>query len=431
MTKRKLLIGMIGLLGFGSAWAQESPNTLSLTLEQAQQYAVEHNYAMQNASLEVKKAEAAKWETLSSMLPQVKGSFDYSSMCGYEMNMQGFSIPMNPYGTIGITASVAVTAQQIMGTLMNNIAVKMSDINEKQTVQSTRSNVKNVYVSILAMQQTIGLLDSSLANLERLAKITNESVKVGAAEQVDADKLAVQVATLRNTRNNTERSLSMLCNSLLLQLGADVNTQIELTSKLKNILSIDNAVKLTTHSFDPANNYNYQLLQQNEKLSKDQLTLAWLSFTPTLSAFYQYSYKTYFGKDEGFNMTPPNMIGANISLPLFQSGTRMASIRKAKIDYQETLNNKQQAEDGLQVQYRQLCFDLINAVESYRIQKENLDVTRRVFNSTSEKYKYGRASSLEVTTASSDIISAQSSYIQAVMNVISAQVALEDMQCAQ
>jgi outer membrane protein TolC len=121
------------------------------------------------------------------------------------------------------------------------------------------------------------------------------------------------------------------------------------------------------------------------------------------------------------------MIGASVSVPLFQSGTRMAKIKGAKIDYQETLNSRRQAEDGLRVQYNQLCYDLVSAIESYQIQRDNLDVTRRVFTNTSEKYKYGHASNLEVTNASTDIITAQSNYIQAVMNVVSAQIALENL----
>ena len=51
------------------------------------QYAVEHNAAMQNATLDVKKAEADRWKTLSSMLPSVKAGFDYQNMLGYEMKM--------------------------------------------------------------------------------------------------------------------------------------------------------------------------------------------------------------------------------------------------------------------------------------------------------------------------------------------------------
>ena len=50
-----------------------------------------------------------------------------------------------------------------------------------------------------------------------------------------------------------------------------------------------------------------------------------------------------------------------------------------------------------------------------------------VFDNITEKYKFGRASSLEVTNASNDIISAQSNYIQAVMSVISAQLVLENL----
>ena len=91
MIKNKLLIGIVGMmvLGMSGIRAQESPTTLTLSLEQAQQYAVEHNYALQNASLEVKKAEASKWQTFASMLPQVKAGFDYQNMCGYEMNLGG------------------------------------------------------------------------------------------------------------------------------------------------------------------------------------------------------------------------------------------------------------------------------------------------------------------------------------------------------
>ena len=441
------------------ALAQESA-TLRLSLKEAQDYAVEHNYAMQNASLDVKKAEASRWQALSSMLPQVKASFDYQNMCGYEMNLGGRGtssmmpdsvtiggttmplsfiyntsdddnssggIPMNPSGTLGITASVALTGAQIVSTMLSKVAIDMADITRRQTEQTTRANVKSVYTSILVMEQTAGLLDSSLANMQQLLATTEASVRAGAAEQIQADKLSVQVASMRNSINSTRRSLTMLYNSLLLQLGADVNSKLELTTTIDDVVNVEEAAKLTLGGFDIENNYNYQLLEQSEKLSERQLTLAWMDFTPTLSAYYQYSYKTYFGKDAGFNMTPPNMIGASVSVPLFQSGTRMAKIKGAKIDYQETLNSRRQAEDGLRVQYNQLCYDLVSAIESYQIQRDNLDVTRRVFTNTSEKYKYGHASNLEVTNASTDIITAQSNYIQAFMSVVSAQVALENL----
>jgi outer membrane protein TolC len=416
-------LGLMVTLTAG-AWAQ---GTLNLSLREAQDYAVEHNYAMQNASLDVKKAEAAKWETITTMFPQVSASFDYQNMCGYELNIGMMSIPMNPNGSLGITASIALTAQQIMGSVIGKISEEMSDITRKQTEQNTRANVKSVYVSILVMEDVVKLLDSSLANLESIEETTQSAVDAGASEQISADKVSVQVASLKSTINSNKRSLQMLYNSLLLQLGADVNTKLALTTPLDDIMNVDEAARLTMGGFDMERNYDYQTLVQSEKIAKNQVTLAWLDFTPTLSAYYQYSYKTYFGKDEGMNMTPPNVIGASVKLPIWKSGTRAASIKKAKIALQQMENTKKQAEDGLQVQYKQLCYDLVTALETYNIQKKNLDVTMRVMKNTSEKFKYGHASNLDITTASTDIITAQSNYIQAVMSVLSAQVSLENL----
>lgn len=428
MTLKKLTLALVlAALGL-TATAQQ---TLRLSLDEAQQYAVEHNATMKNADLDVKKAEMERWKTLSSMLPSVKAGFDYQNMLGYEMHMgmggTSISIPLNPSGSFSITAAIALTGSQVVGTMLQNLALEMSDITRQQTEQTTRSQVKNVYVSILIMEETVGLLDSSLANLERLAATSQEAVNVGAAEQVDADKLQVQVATLRSSINATNRSLQLLRNSMLLQLGADVNASFELTTPVEQILNVDGALAFLNESFEIEKNYNYQLLEKSEEIAKKNVNMAWMDFLPTLSAYYQYSAKTYFGKEEGMNMTPPNMVGVSVSWPILTSGTRYASIKSARIALKENQNSRKQAEDGLRVQYNQLRYDLVNALETYDIQHRNLEVTQRVFANVSEKYKYGRASSLEVTTSSNDIIAAQSNYIQAVMNVISAQTALENL----
>lgn len=427
MTLKKLTLGFAFLaLGLTTSAQQ----TLRLSLADAQQYAIEHNQAMKNADLDIKKAEWDRWKTLSSMLPTVKAGYDYQNMCGYKMEMHmggaAVSIPMDPTGSLSVTAAIALTGSQIVGTMLQNLALEMTDISRQQTVQQTRSQVKNVYVSILIMEQTAGLLDSSLANLERLAATSQSAVDVGAAEQLDADKLQVQVASMRNSINTTNRSLQMLRNSMLLQLGADVDATIELTTPVEEILNIDGAVAFLSEPFNIENNYSYQLLAKNEEIAKRNVNMAWMDFTPTLSAYYQYSKKYHYG-ETGMDMTPPNMVGFSVSLPLLTTGTRLANIKSARIALQETQNSRKQAEDGLRVQYNQLRYDLASALESYDIQRRSLDLSRRVFDNVTEKYKFGRASSLEVTNASSDIISAQGNYIQAVMNVISAQVALEDL----
>ncbi|MBR5167759.1 MAG: TolC family protein, partial [Salinivirgaceae bacterium] len=75
----------------------------------------------------------------------------------------------------------------------------------------------------------------------------------------------------------------------------------------------------------------------------------------------------------------------------------------------------------------QLRYNLASAFESYEAQKQNTEVTQRVFDKTSEKYQQGVASSLDVTNAGTNLISAQSSYVQALMELVTAQIELEKL----
>lgn len=425
MNKRVILIGFISLVVSGHiVKAQE---TLKLSVEEAEQYALEHNRTMKNASLDVKKAEATRWQTLSSMLPQASVGFSYQNYCGYELSMMGMPIPMNPSGTLNATVSLALTGAQVVGTMLSNLSIEMSDITKQQTEQSIIKSVRSVYLSVLVMEQTVSLLDSSLVNLQNLEQTTINAVKAGAAEQVDADQISIQVNSMKNNINSTRRSLEMLYNSLQLQLGADINTKIELTGSLNNILNSDNIKSLLLESFDINKNYDYQLLKKSEKLTKRQVTMSWMDFLPTISVYYQYSKLSYFGKEEGFNMTPPNMIGASINLPIYSSGSRIAKVKEAKLEYEKMQNTVKTTEDALYVQERQLRYNLVSALENYENQCDNIEVSQRVFNNILNKYKYGMSSSLDVTNASNNLITAQSNYVQSVMTLLNAQIELETL----
>ena len=118
------------------------------------------------------------------------------------------------------------------------------------------------------MHETIGLLEQNLENMNRLYRFTENSVKVGVADQTDADKLKVQVSTLETSINSTKRSLEMLNNSLRLQMGVDVTQQIELAKTIDELLNMEGALQLLKTDFVIDNNFSYQLLKQSADLSK-------------------------------------------------------------------------------------------------------------------------------------------------------------------
>ncbi|MDD2196661.1 MAG: TolC family protein [Bacteroidales bacterium] len=423
--KRKILIFSLVFFAVGQTFAQ--PQSFNLTLKDAQDQALEHNRTLKNASLEIQKAEAVRWQTLATMLPQANVNLDYSNFMGYEINFGGMPIPMNPSGNLTAQVGIGLSGAQLIGTQLGAIATKMAEINLQKTEQDIVNQVKSLYYSILIMDQTVTLLDKSLGNIRKLHEFTENSVKVGVADQTDADQLLVQIATMETTINSTKRSLEMLYNSLRLQMGAEASVEITLTQTIEDLLNIEGALQLLKADFILDNNFNFQLVKQSADLSKKQIALNSWSYGPTVSAFYQYTKKTYFGKDEGFNMTPPNLVGAAIAIPIFSSGTRYTKVREAKLAHEVQLNTLADTKEALTIQHSQLCYNLKSAFESYDTQKKNIEVNQRILENISKKYEQGMASSLEVTTTGTNLITAQNSYVQALMEVVTAQIALEKL----
>ena len=437
MKKIVLAIGLFAFLANGmqaedhvmaatkKAEVREVPATLNLSLAEAQDYAVETNRSLKNAGLAVQKAYAQRWQTIASMLPSADMSWGYTSMMGYKMNFSGMPIEMPDNGTLGVTAAVGINGQAIVGALLNNVAIDMQKLNLQQSEDNLRANVKTSYASVLVLQNVVTLLESSLANIEQMAEMTQRSVDVGAAEQTTADLIQVRVNTLKNNINANLRSTQLALNALKVLLDVPANTELVLTSTLEDFLSAEAVLKLLGYDFALENNLNYQLLEKNVELAKKNVHMAGWAYGPTVALAYQYSKKDYFGEKEGFNMTPPNAVSLNISMPLWSSGKRAAGVVEKKIALEEARNTFAETANNLGIQNEQLRYNLQNGYETYMNEKDNMEVTQRVFESTTNKFNQGAASNLDLVNASNDLITAQSSYVQAVLTLVNAQVELE------
>lgn len=412
----------------GRSQKADGTDSLSLSLKEAQDYAIQQNRTLKNASLAVQQAYAARWQTIAAMLPQVDGSYTYSNYCGYSatLSMGGMDAKINMpnVGAFGVTASIGLSGQAIVGVLLNNIAIEMKKISLEQSESELRGSVRAAYVSVLALQSIAGLLDSSLVNIRELETITQYAVTAGASEQTAADQIRVRVNTLKNSINAQKRSVELATNSLKVLLDVPADTKLTLTDSLESVLSPESVLSLLGANFAIENNLSYQLLQKNVELAEKNVHMAGWAYGPTLGVGYNFTDQHYYGEG-GMRMTPPNTVQVTVRMPLWSSGKRAAGVVEKKIALEEAKNTLSETTDNLEIQYRQLCYNLTNAYETYENEKDNIDVTQRVFMSATNKYKYGASSNLELTNASNDLINAQSSYVQAILSLVNAQVELE------
>ena len=402
----------------------KSQETLSLSLKEAQEYAIRQNRTLKNAELAVQEAYAARWQTIAAMLPQVDGSYAYSNYFGYSATMGTFTINMPNQGALGVTASVGINGQGVVGALMNNVAIDMQKISLEKSESELRGSVMSSYVSVQALQSISALLDSSLTNIQELESMTQQAVNAGAVEQTSADQIRVRVNTLKNSINAQKRNSELATNSLKVLLDVPVETELVLTEELDAVWSPERVLTLLGENFAIENNLDYQLLQKNVELAKKNVAMAGWAYGPTVSLAYNYTNQQYYGEG-GMRMTPPNVMQVSVRMPLWSSGKRAAGVVEKKIALEEAKNTLSETTDNLEIAYRQLCYNLTNAYETFVNEKDNIDVAQRVFASATNKYKYGASSNMELTNASNDLINAQSSYVQAILNLVNAQVELE------
>lgn len=418
------VVSAASAMGALSAFAE----SISLSFDETVEMAVERNNALKNAALDVRMAKANKWAAIAAMLPQISGSADYSNFMGYEMDLRGMTIAMPPYVTLGVRTSMTFNGAMLVNAQLSEISRKMADISLQQSEQDIVNQAKTLYFSALVSMKVLDLLNRNLDCLEKLYEMTNTSVSVGASEQTAADQIAVQVAQLKNSFASTNRALEMTYNSMRLLLDLDVDTEIYLTDPLELLMTTGEYMELIGEDFDVERNYSYQLMQQNTEMSRKQLEATKLGATPSVSAYHQYSFKEYLSKDANvMNMTPPNMVGVTLSVPIFTSLQQTKKVDAARMAYEKQLNTMHDTEQSLLVQHRQLCFNLATAYDTYNTQLQNLEVTQRVFDNISKRYEQGYSSAMDLTTTGTTLINAQSAYIQSVMEFLNARLALEKL----
>ena len=143
---------------------------------------------------------------------------------------------------------------------------------------------------------------------------------------------------LESALNSARQGLEMTYSSMKLQLGVSADTYIELTDNLDQLTNAEASLRLLHTKFDITDNYNYRLMSKNLELSRKQIKLAAMGYSPSLTIGYRYSDIKYFDGEPIMNMNPPNVFSIGVKVPLFTSGRTFMSIRKKKYSYLKAKN---------------------------------------------------------------------------------------------
>lgn len=408
-----------------------SQDTVRMTIAEARSYAMEHNKMMRNADLEIKKSQAATREAISSGLPQINASADYSNFLGAKMSfrfsdaMPAQEIEFKPQSNFSLNVSQLIfNGQYWVGFRISKLAVSLSEMNRQKSELDILSQVTEAYHLVLISEELLKKMNANGKNLNDLYEKNKAVESVGIIESTDLEQLSVQVNTIKNAIKSLERQLELAKNMLRLQIGIDVNTPIKLSTALEELINNNELQSILDTAFDVEENINMQLMKQQELVTEKMVNLKKASVLPTLSAFYKYNYKIL---KPDFDMSPAHVVGLQLNIPIFSGLKRSAQISQAKIDLEKVNNTKTLLSDQLNTQAKQLKFNYKNALETYTNQKENVQTARRVYANLKKKYEQGMLSGLDLINADNNYVKAETDLISATLSLLSAKLQLKKL----
>jgi outer membrane protein TolC len=329
---------------------------------------------------------------------------------------------------VGLSASTVIfNAPWLVGVQTAKMATTLARQGLTQTTLETKENVKNVYFLILTLKESLNVVDANLENLNAILVSTKAMYSVGMAEATDVDQMQSTVTLLENSRSSMLRSMEVNYNMLKFLLGVPGETAIDLTETLDDITGKIDVDALITEEFRMEDNITYQLIESQVAMSELALKSAKASALPSLAASIYYN-RNGMG-DELLHMQyfPSSAVAVQLQIPIFASGLRDAKIKRAKINLEKAGNSKSMVSEQLLMQERQLRYNLLSANEQFKSQKANIEIAGRVLNSFGNKYNQGMASSLDLTQANNNYLTAQNNYISALMNLLQTKVAFDKL----
>lgn len=438
---------LLAVLFCANLWAQESETSrvYTFSLEEAIAFGIDNNYAARISSKDISKALKQKWEIIAQGLPQITGNLDYQNFLKQPVTLIPAEITGGEPGTFtpvrfGTQQNLNGTAtwnqlifdgSYIVGVQSAKTLLQISKNAKTKTDQQVKSSVINAYGNVLLAEESVKILQYNIETLEKNYSDTKKIFENGLTEEENVEQLEITLIGLKNNLNRNKRNRDISYEMLNLTLGLPVQTPLKLTEDL-NILALRYFdLELLVKDISVEENIDYRIAENQAEAARIYVRLEQSKALPRLSAFVNYGFQ---GNSESFSFLQndqkyftQSILGVNLSIPIFSSGMRGARTQQKKIEYDQALIQLDQTKNQVRLEIDSAKNNYEYSLENYKTQQQNLRLAERIENKNQIKFSEGLATSFDLRDAQTQLFSAQQELLQAMLNVITNKVELENL----
>ena len=427
-----------------------------LTVREAVELAYKNVVEVRNAQLDYRIQEAQNKEIFGQALPQVSGTVgashyiklpgilfpDATSTAVYSiLKEEGVAGSNGPITNVPEPQLRQVSFQQpwnfsagaqltqllfqpdvFVGLQARQTALNLSAAQLEQTKEKVKDSAFRRYYAILIAEKQLQFLDSGIQRLEKLYRDDSIMYVNGFAEQLDLDRVQVQLNNLRTNRSVVESGINISYAALKFSIGLPQRD----TVVLKENLTVDSLkMGLLDESFKYEDRAEIRTLTYARRMQELDLKRTRLGYFPTVSAVGNYSLNGQgqkFFTDNSTIWINSSFIGLNITIPIFDGFQRKYKIQQSQLRVEQVDNNIEYVKEAIDFDQVASKESLKNALLNLDIQERNMALAQKVYNTTKIKFEQGLGSSFEVLQADTDFQQAQSNYFQALYNATIARI---------
>lgn len=429
---------LISCLAPAALTAQPKPaERHEFSVAQAVDYARKNNVQVKNALLNVQIQQQTNREITAAALPNINGSVGMTDYLKIPTSLLPGEIFGQPAGTYipvqfgtkyNSTASVQLSqtlfdGQVFVGLQARKTSIDFQNKNVEVTEEMIKTNIYKIYYQLAVGQTQIALLDANIARLTKLQHDATELYKNGFAEKLDIDKVSVQLSNLQTEKTKALNSIDVGYYGLKTLMGMPARDTLVLTDRITDEQIKGDFLADTAYSY--VDRKEYQYLELAKKLNQFNIRRYKLSYLPVLSLNGSYSKNaqrntfSFFQKGDWFTTS---YVGVNLSIPIFDGFARDARVKKATLEMRQTENQLENLQVSIDNEVEQARLNYRTALTTMDFQKQNMALAENVYNQTKKKFEIGTGSNTEINAAQTDLIAAQTNYMNALYTAIVARV---------
>ncbi len=421
------------MLGTGSVFAQ-SAGVKSFTLEQAVAYAQVHNYGIINSGKDLEAAKQQLREYTSEGLPQVNAAIDVHDNISRPVFIFPGDLAGKPgqdvavqFGTkydAGLSARLSqliFDGRYFIGLKAARVSLEKSDKSFFKNTLAVKEQVANAYYQVLAVGESLHVVDSTLTLTRKLAAETKHIYNAGMTEDIDVDQMNLLVANLEASHTFLKNQYGIAVAYFKFYLGLNEKDSVALVQTLPALIRQKQNELAKTGGFILNRNIDFQLAITAKKLLDLQLKVAKAAYIPSITANLSYQTQAqrdlfdFFGPGKWYQSS---VLGVSMKIPILSSGKRLAQVKQARIALEQAQVREKQTASQLNLQYQTSINDYKNALRVYNNKEENRKIAEKIYRKTAEKYKQGMATSLDLLNTHNQFLKVENEFISAGLNLL-------------